>query len=460
MVESKHTPPLLKIPLEVRELIYKEALCSSWSSSHLLRTCKEIYSEAQKYLYQRPITFGSQAALFHWLNTTPERYRHVVTNITFALQDVDLKPLLSPSKGDDLAPMPRLRAWEIYEIGLEELQESLEKLPNVRNMTIEALPGRQSHLYQDFLAKLLESLGRVYPGLHALSLEGNFHHQGLEFLSVLPGLRSLSFDGFSATSSSEAADILSSLSQLTTLSLVSQQTMLTPIEHRHSSFTSTRQSFTDEVARQMTQITSFSFVEDRFYEAYPSLFFTSMVLTSLHNHSNLNSLSIILAYPPNTETLKALETSLEVSSVETLELDWPGLDLDTLGGHSLLPPKLKDFWVRAASVAVAFDITFLIHESRDAGDLTELRRLVLIRDTWSGDMGEGNRRLGNDHGDGSEVGEIASTDEDDELENNGRDEDDPLPNATDDDNFARTKKLLERLGVRVCWYTEHNRVRF
>lgn len=380
------SPRLLALPLELRELIYREALLQPSRGTELLRVCREVYSDAHKLLFQRPLLVRSQPALHQWLEQAPQDLLQHVTEAILDLQDVDLRPLLSPIVSPTTEPdsVPRLRVWELYESELEQLSQALGKLRNVKTFTLRALPGRQSHLYREFLMKVLGLLGTLFPGLQDLSLQGNLHHQSLAFLRSLQELRALSFDGFSASSSSETAEILSSL-QLTSISLVCQHTMLTPSHHQHSTFTSKPQCFTGDVLRTISQLASFS-VTESIAAPSPALFFTSEILSSLHSHKTLAGLSISLSHTPEPETFEALEEFLDKSSsIGRLELDWPDLDPNILEAYLLLPNSLKSFWIRTKNMAAAFDALWTILEHREAGNAPQLSRVVLIRKKWNAD---------------------------------------------------------------------------
>jgi hypothetical protein len=388
MSNLNQTPLILALPLELRELIYKEVLSSPSQGPQLLRACREIYAEAHKFLFQRPIIFRGQTALHRWLDQVPVILLHHVTKITLELRDVNLRPLLSPALGAASASStPRLLAWEIYEHELERLGEALRRLRNVKTLTIRALPERQSFLYREFLTKVLESLSSLYPKLSSLALEGNFHHQSLSFLSSMEELESLSFDGFSSTSPSETAAILSKLTHLTNLSLISQHILLTPTTHIHSKFTSKRQSLTTPVLLSMKQLASLS-VTETMHPAMMPLFFTPEVLTSLRDHFTLNSLSIRLSQVPSNETLEAFEYFLDnAPGIERLELDWPGLEPAVLETYTVLTKRVKDFWVRCESIEIAFDILYTLLENLEEGDLQGLKRVVLVKKDWEEGQG-------------------------------------------------------------------------
>lgn len=378
--------PLFTLPLELRQLVYRAILASPYHGPELLRTCREVHQEAHKFLFERPVSFRSQVALFDWLDRVPHKYLTQAREISLSIQDVDLKSLLKASTlishpGDP----PRLLTWDLYEAELGKLSRALKHLPKVQKITIRAIPDGQSFLYREFLQSFLNMLSSLFPDLVGLSLEGNLHHQSLSFLSGFTELQALSFDGFSASSPSETAKILSGLDHLASLSLVSQSTMLTPNAHTHSSFTTKRQSLTGGVVNTIDNLKYFSVTELVPLWA-PTLFFTPEVLASLQNHRALKVIRVCLSQAPNDETMAALENFLEKTQIKLLELDWPQLDLHVLKIFSLIPDGLEKLWVRAKSAADAFEMIWSIAESRDAGDYQTLGELVLLSSTQTYDV--------------------------------------------------------------------------
>jgi hypothetical protein len=380
MVEINQDSPILAIPLELREQIYKEVFSHPSQGPELLRTCRDIYAEAHKYLFQRPLVFRGQSALYKWLESVPSRHLQHATEILLEVQDVDLRPLLSlASSGSEQASPPRFLAWELHEKDLERLRDALFKLPNVKTLTILALSESRSHLYREFLAKLLKLLNIIWPNLQGLSLEGNYHRQNLDFLASLPQLRSFTFNGFSSTFWAELATIPADIRQLESLSLVSQHGMLTPTTYFRGGFTSEQQTFTSDVLCNMRQLTSLSVTERTHPASAAALFFTRELLDTLHDHKFIRRLAVHLSQTPEHETLEALDFFLRTSWIERLELDWPGFDAAVLQRYSLLPESLKDFWVRQSLTASVSELLRIIGKYREQGSLSQLRGIVLIR---------------------------------------------------------------------------------
>ena len=381
MAMAETVSPFFSLPLELREQIYQSLLSSPAQGSDVLRTCHEIYTEARKFLYQRPLTFRSQAVLYTWLANAPKELLSHVSKICLNVQDVDLNPILSAEDSiDQSCTPPRLMTWELYKAELARLEQALRRIPTVKSITIRAPSSQHSFLYHKFMTGILDMLSPLFPDLLDLQLDGNFHHQNLAFLSGLKHLESFSFDGFSSSLPAATAKILSSLQHLNNLSLFSQHATLAPEFGLHSAVTAKRQSFTGDVVRTISRLASFS-VTERDPGLSPTLFFTSEVLSSLQDHKTLKGLSIHLSHTPDDETLESLGNFLERSSIERLELDWPDLHPSVLERYRLLGGSLKVLWVRAKSEAHAFEILLSISESREGGDIRKLKKVGLVRST-------------------------------------------------------------------------------
>jgi hypothetical protein len=382
MGDTDTSPTLFTLPLELREYIYKDVMLRSSHGLQLLMTCREIYEEARKFLFRR-LVFRSQSALFEWFTQAPKyrykQYLHTITDLVFELRDVDLSLLTlfysatRPTSTNQLDPI------ELQNHDLEKLRYVFTQLPNVKRLTVRT-PPKSDPLYRLFLAKFLDMLSSVWPRLQSLTLEGNFHDQSLNFLSTFRELRCFDFDGTSTSSPSETAAILSSLQHLQTLSIVSQYQQPRPIWQTYGDFTTPQHPITPEYLHAVNE-RNLWILNGRKTPTSPTIpIFTPEILSALHNHPALRRLTIRTLSPPNAETLTALQHFLPTSMIEDLELDFHQLDADTLDNYALLPSGLKDLWVRASSVKSAYEILSKIHDSREAHNLTQLWRVVLIRD--------------------------------------------------------------------------------
>ncbi|KAF2444715.1 hypothetical protein P171DRAFT_443698 [Karstenula rhodostoma CBS 690.94] len=429
---SKENTSLFALPLEIRELIYQDILMDPSQGPGILQTCHEVHAEAHKFLYQRPIVFRSQAVLNDWLAERPQHVLKNVHEISLELQDVDLTPLLISDLSTDSSGRTRsLRTWELYEEELDALDQAFTMFPNITTLSIRATSGRQTHLYEEFMAKVLQMLTCHWPLLQDLSLEGNMHNQNLGVLKDLNALTAFSFDGFCGSKPAATAAILSKLG-LTRMSIVSQPDLLTPTHGQHSSLTSKTQSFDSSVLGSIAQLAYLSISERVSSATSSALFFTSEILGSLHSHKTLSTLSLRLSHAPDEDTLDALNEFLKKSvSVDRLELDWPHLDPAIL---YILTNRLKCLWIRAASSWIASDILGTLLESREDGGVQKLRRVVLVRHGW-------------------DVGYIAEEDDEEDVESDQ--EDDEFDDSDSDElDFAALKTSLNELGIEVAWHTE------
>jgi hypothetical protein len=379
MGDTNTSPTLFTLPLELREYIYEDVLLRSSHGLQLLMTCREIYEEARKFLLRR-LVFRSQSALFEWFTQAPKhrykQYLHTVTDIVFQLQDVDLRLLTLFYSATRPTSTNQL---ELQNHDLTKLHYVFTQLPNVKRLTVRTSP--KSHpLYQLFLAKFLYMLSSVWPRLQSLSLEGNFHHQSLAFLSKFRELHCFEFDGFSASSPSETAAILSGLQHLKTLAIVSRYEQPRPIWQTYSDFTTPQHPITPEYLHAVNERNLWILNGCKTPPSPTIPFFRPEILCALHNHPALRSLTLRMLSPPHAEILVALQYFLHISAIDDLELDFPQLDADTLDNYSLFPNRLKDLWIRASSVESAYEILSKILDSREANNLTQLWRVVLIRD--------------------------------------------------------------------------------
>ena len=196
MSEPDNNPPLLAIPLELREKIYKEVFSDASQGSDILRTCREIYVEAYKYLFQRPLLFRSQSDLYEWLPQVPSEFLKYVTDITLSLLDVDLKPLLDSTRGAASA-RSKTRGFargSFTKQTLKQLQNTLASLPNVKSLTLRTLANRFKLIFIVSMSGISWGICQIlWPDLQGLTLDGNFHYQDLFFLKNLSKLKSFFF---------------------------------------------------------------------------------------------------------------------------------------------------------------------------------------------------------------------------------------------------------------------------
>jgi hypothetical protein len=370
---------LFALPLELREDIYRRVFSFPNQGSNILRTCREISTEARKFLYQKPLFFKSQEAFYTWSSSTPRNLLAHVLDVSIYVQDVDLKPILSLGTSTLSHQTPRLLTTELYQADIDKFKQALAQLPKVKAVTIQTPLKRPSYLYRDFITQILGSLSTLCPNLLDLRLEGNFHHHDLHFLACLKNLESFSFNGFASTSPAATANIIASLHRLTNLNLVSEHAYSTPGTDFHGEYIGKRLSFSGEVVRTIKQLASISVIE-RTTIPSPILSFMPDVLSSLHAHKTLKSLSVRLSHTPDVAVLASLEEFLDQTPIKDLELDWPNLKPIVLEQYRLVNGYLQVFWAKTECERDASGILHLIAHGREAGNSSQLEKVVLIRD--------------------------------------------------------------------------------
>ncbi|CBX91071.1 hypothetical protein LEMA_P061050.1 [Plenodomus lingam JN3] len=439
---------LLTLPLELRELIYKEVLLASTRRFDLLQTCKEINTEAQKFLYQRPLVFHSQDCLYDWLTLTSSEHCSQVTDISVFIRDVNLRPLLQKDLGLDMtASSSRLLTFEVYEAELAKIRGSFEKIPKVSNLTLRVLPDRQSFLYREFLARVLKLLSNVYPMLVEFETEGNMVHQNLEYLAGFRHLRHFAFDGVSASSLVATVDILNSLEHLQSLSLTSHQALATSLNSHPSQSSCFTKSSSDNLTWATNLHGLFSPTE-ALEDDSSELLLAADILTALRGHKTLREISIYYAQEPTPGLLIALGRIVKSQAeIKILKLDWPNLPSEVLVLYDLID-DIETFQIKPKAPSDAINVMCHVWTRRSEGDLGKLRSLILARPSehWAeSQTPASNRKDRKDGGIGIPRG----------LTKHSECSSRSAPETTHTHTIAYWKKQLEALDIQVLWYTEH-----
>ncbi|OCL11703.1 hypothetical protein AOQ84DRAFT_180532 [Glonium stellatum] len=371
----KKTPPILSLPLELREQIYGDVLLYSRKDAQFLRVCHQIYMEAQPFIFKRHLKFISQAELHRWLGIVDTQNLHHVTSISLQLQDIDLSPLLSPLPNQDA---PQLLCWDLYEKELENLARALRKLPNIRSFAILKPKPSQMHsyLYREFLCSFSALVGKCYLKLRHLTLHED--QQTLAFLVSMQSLRKFRFSGSSITSPAETLSILSQMPQLTELEIFTQPHVKLVGEYRPDPSYGRYQSLTPDVLRSIRPLKSFAIHERSGLDVSATAFFNPAIFDALRDSHgfSLRTLRLSLDFTPDLSSFSAFRQFITESSVQHLEIDWPDLEPEALDG--LLPRSLRSLCVSVESSTSAFDVIWEIIRSKL--ELPALHEVAIVAD--------------------------------------------------------------------------------
>jgi len=159
---------LLNLPAELRIQIYEAVLLDTQPPLAILGTCRQIAMEAQPTLYQRHLTFPSQASLFNWIERSRSINLSRVKILTLRLSDVDLSALLDEQNG---RPATQPDVWTMYQDELEKLDRALESLPNIAELSVTPPKAGHSRLLRGMYLSFLGLIPHRYPRLKRLTVE-------------------------------------------------------------------------------------------------------------------------------------------------------------------------------------------------------------------------------------------------------------------------------------------------
>ncbi|KAF2167083.1 hypothetical protein M409DRAFT_22517 [Zasmidium cellare ATCC 36951] len=181
---KKHRSLLLALPAELRTAIYAAALLDNDNDISLLRTCKQIYMEASPTLYQRPVSFSSQATLTSWVERSQEADLKRVRTLSLRLTDIDMSSLFD---NDLERTSPRPTAWRLYQRELEKLDRALRSLSGLRNLSIAPPEKIHSQLLKAMYLSFLAMIPTRLPVLSQLTI-----HDDESLMNKAPSLKLLS----------------------------------------------------------------------------------------------------------------------------------------------------------------------------------------------------------------------------------------------------------------------------
>lgn len=182
---------LLRLPCEIRAIIYHLALHDG-RDIDLLLTCRHILMDTSSIIYDRPISFASQAKLFAWIDRSSEHDLQRVRHLTIQLTDVDLTPLCDPtairhggssgnnnntnnnSNTSNTTTAPT--AWDLYQRELIHLDAALAALPTLETLTIRPPDQHRSMFVRSMYTCFVARIPLRCPRLKLLTLYNNNNH--------------------------------------------------------------------------------------------------------------------------------------------------------------------------------------------------------------------------------------------------------------------------------------------
>ncbi|KAI9721077.1 MAG: hypothetical protein M1812_002558 [Candelaria pacifica] len=340
---KKPSTLLNNVPLEIREQIYNDVLATTpCKHIQLLGACRQIYEEAQPILFKRPLTFVSQFDLYQWLQSVGPRNLHHVTSLSLKLVDVETDACLrrmAYNQGKRNGS-PKEISNVIHEEGIHRLMAALRYLPNVKDLTMykPEFGVLTSDPCRDLYLSFFPLVARQYNQLKNLSF---FMDQlPLTFLTSLRSLRSLRFTGFSTSTPVETVAVLRSLPLLREIELFGPPPQLEFQQRVGYAGPKRVQSVTPDVLLRIQPLTSFKICEIRNEMSSSPAFFVENTFRALYktHRNSLKRLRISLDFEPSESHLDAFARFVSSSTIQELEIGWPGLDTEIL---EYLPTSLR-----------------------------------------------------------------------------------------------------------------------
>ncbi|KAK3679446.1 hypothetical protein LTR78_001007 [Recurvomyces mirabilis] len=183
------TPPIFRIPAELRLDFYALALLVDDSDLRLLQTCKQINMEARPILYQRPLTLTSQAQFFELVQRSDPVDLLRIHDVTLHLTDISLSSLLDGFAG--------ITAWALYQQELERLDRAFRTISGLRRLVLRPPAVNHSQLLRGMYLSFLGLIPQHHPSLQNLVIEDN-----KDLLNKVPSLRDLPNVHFTITTDS------------------------------------------------------------------------------------------------------------------------------------------------------------------------------------------------------------------------------------------------------------------
>lgn len=318
---------MFDLPIALRQRIWETVLEEPRNAIPLLSTCRHILVEAQPLVLDTPISFKSQYDLVEWISAVGGAYPKRVRKLHLILQDLEVLPA---SRDSGHLSWPSLSLLELYQSEAEKVVELLTRLPRLTELSFLQPESVRSYLYTDYYLAILRRVTAGLPYLNAVQ----FHSDGypLSFIKTLPGLRKISFTGYSRNSPMETASIFSRLRHLEELEIILPSTPSVFGGLELETTLPKTLSLTREVIRELRGLRSFTLQERKNQHNSSPRFCTAhfiQALDSVHR-SSLQALRIDLDFTPEVTTQRAIRALCSSSHLKHIDIVWPGMRGDLL----------------------------------------------------------------------------------------------------------------------------------
>jgi hypothetical protein len=352
---------LLKLPLEVRRNLY-DLMLTLPCRDHLNLLClsKQLYGEARESFYRRPLCFESQYDLIDFVAQSSESVLRSISVLHLHLEEIRAE-VMQGYLTDILSGNPVHARQHPYLLETKQIKSALSEFPSIKHLALLRPTGIQKSLPSSIVTtQLLNWAAEHLPKLRSLRLDIEQCH--IDCLASFTELRSLRLIGFSETSSTRIADVLSRLSSLEELVVTGPPQGLQTLQ-QHGLQSKIVQSITHQVFERIRPLRRLTLVQATDSNTPTDVFLTLKTIKSLYeiHLESLRAFKISSSSSPSLAFGEYLSAFLlGTPNIEDLSLTWPDMEIAFL---DCIPNS-----VRTLELAVA---------SRDRAQAM-LRRLMLM----------------------------------------------------------------------------------
>lgn len=375
---TRRTLSFARLPLEIRQQVYEYVLTTApYGNTGLLRVCSQIYSEAQQYLFKRPVTFQSQSDFLHWVHSVPQEHRYHVTTVQLRLDDMSSdevfrifrRRLALTKVVPTLDSPPIIPHQEECDRQMAMIEAALRSLPNIHDFTILQPNSSASGPFLYMHTTFLRLIARIYPRLRKLNSHAT--EISLSPLQSYQNLRRLTFCAWSTSTPLETALAFEQIPSLQAIEVFGPPPGLAFAQRPEYTGALRVQSFNSDVLRSMHPLRSFAIwdFQDDPYDNQPIVTDDLFDVLGTH-HSSLRTLKICTKSRPWKSSEKFAEY-LWNSSLARLECLW---DSTVLGIAAILPRSLETFSVLSSPLAISPLVDGLLERRRE---LPVMRKMIV-----------------------------------------------------------------------------------
>lgn len=317
----------LELPLEVRRSLY-DLLLTFPRRDHLnlLRVNKQVYNEARESFYKRPLLCRSQYDLVDFVDLWPEAVLQSITHLQLHLEEIRpeaIQEYLTLGMSFDPAqPHPHP-----YLLEINRITSAIAKMPNIAHLQLLRPTSLQRSIPSSIvLTQLLTWVAEHYPKLQSFRLDLEQCH--IDCFGSFKELKSLRLTGYSETSPTRTADVLSKMTSLEELIIVGPPPGLRLLQQQGFQ-TKIVQSVTHQLFERIRPLRRLTLAEVTDGRTDSSAFLTSKTMRALFevHQESLRSLHVssnTTPLPPFLEYLSAF--LLGATNMQELNLTWPDME--------------------------------------------------------------------------------------------------------------------------------------